>query len=177
MKTTPTERESRRSLRATGGFSLAELVAVMTIVAILSAIAIPSLASLASTRSAAAAQEVALNLEWARQRAQTTGLRSWVVFDQAASAYVLLAEPDEAPGRGNANVLRDPATGREHRHVLAAGSAFIDMSLDAGTELGFDWLGRPLNSRGQPLGGQGVLVLTGGRRVLVEPESGLVSWQ
>ena len=43
-------------------------------------------------------------------------------------------------------------------------------------EVGFDWLGRPLNSSETALAAQGVVTITGSHRVYIATETGHVTW-
>ena len=82
----PSCHAARRPHRG-GGFSLIELVAVLVIAAIMAAVAVPTLSSLAATRAWAAAKLVARDLTYARERAMTTGLRTWVGFKTGEVLY------------------------------------------------------------------------------------------
>jgi hypothetical protein len=100
------------------------------------------------------------------------------VFSVATNSYSILAEPAGSPGRGSAVGLTDPATGRPFTVVLSASSpgiALTGVSLGAGSEVGFDWRGRPLDATGADLSGAGVVTITGGRTVSVRPGSGLAT--
>jgi len=101
---------SRRSLR-NGGFTLVELIVVITVVGIVSAVCVSSLTSLGSTREAAAARQLLHDLSYAREVALMTGTRTWVRFNLQAGTYSLLSESVATPGRANATALSDPATG------------------------------------------------------------------
>ena len=170
---------NQHRVRGTGrGFSLIELVAVMTVAAILAAIAIPSLSSTASMRGRAAAAQVARDLRVARELGVLTGRRTWVVFDVPASAYQLRVEPIGNPGRLQAEQWLDPATGRGFQQELAAGQwegvSLVGASIGGGTWVGFDARGRPLNHSELPLSTPAQITLTGPLVVSVEPESGHV---
>ncbi|MFN8815369.1 MAG: Tfp pilus assembly protein FimT/FimU [bacterium] len=143
-----------RSTVRTHGFTLIELVAVMVLIAIMSAVAVPSIANLPSMRAGAAARQLARDLIFARQQAMARGATVWVVFNTTNEAYSILAESAASPGLGNAVALTDPATGLPFVQVFTSGEfANVDLSWviiggSAGTHLGFDWLGRPVDSDG-----------------------------
>ena len=173
-----TSPSARRPPRG-GGFTLVEIMAVATVTAIIAAVAIPSLATIPATRRAAAARSIARDLTLARERAIATGAAHWAVFDAAAETYSILAEDPDNPGRAAAAILADPASGHPWTRTLgaaeSAGVSIISVSFDAAAEVGFDWLGRPLNATEAALAAEGTIAITGGHTILVEPGTGLVS--
>lgn len=178
MTTPSSSPPRRRPALQGGGFTLAEVIAVVAIMGILAAVAIPALGSLGASRGAAAARQVARDLAYARERAQATGLRSWVVFNITESSYEVLAEPVGLPGRANAAPVDGSNPSRQRSQQLNegpfAGVVITNVNFDGATEVGFDWLGRPLNSTQQLLALPGTITLTGDRQVTVEPGTGLV---
>lgn len=165
--------------RAPAGFTAIELVAVLVVVAALAAMTVPALASLGTSRAAAAARQVQRDLGYSRQRAVATGTRTWVVFEPSAERYSVLAESQSMPGRASATVLADPASGRDFVQELSTGAlaatGIVSASFDGAPEIGFDWIGAPLNSAESPLAGVGTVALSGGWTVSVAPTTGLVT--
>lgn len=174
---TPTD--SPRRPRTGGGFTLIELITIITIIGIVAAVAFPSLASLASTRRGAAQKVVLRDLSYARERAVSTGLRHWVIFSTSTNSYSVLAEPAGNPGRLNALTITDPATGSNYVQYLNTnqfvGVTLVSAAFDSGSEVGFDWQGRPLNNTAANLAAQGVVTLSGSKTVAVEANTGLIT--
>lgn len=170
---------STRRPRSDGGFSLIELVVVMVIAAVMAAVAVPTLSSLASTRSSAAARLLVRDLSYARERAIATGLRTWIVFNVGTHSYTLLQEPSGSPGRNNAIAVIDMARQKAFNQTFNGGEyAGVTMSsaaFDGAAEVGFDWLGKPLNSAQNSLAANGVVTLSGGKTVTVQIGTGLIS--
>jgi MSHA pilin protein MshC len=162
-----------------GGFSLVELVTVLVIIGILAAVAVPAVASFSGSRSAVAAQRIARDLSFARHLATSSGRRTWAVFSVPANSFAVLAEPTGSPGRVNAITCSDPGTGLPLTCTLNAdpfaGVSLVSVSFDSGSEVGFDWLGRPLDSAGAQLSAPGVVSLSGGQTVTIAPGSGRIS--
>jgi prepilin-type N-terminal cleavage/methylation domain-containing protein len=161
-----------------GGFTLIELLAVIVVLAVLAGAAVPAFTSLAERRSGHAARLLQRDLTYARQRAIATGTRSWVVFDINAETWSVLAENPSSPGRAGATVITDPATGRPFTQLLGAGEfvgvEIMSAAFDAGSEVGFTWLGEPLNSSQTALTVNGQVVLTGLFTVTVARRTGFV---
>ena len=169
-----------RRLRRGGGFTLIELLAVMVVVAIMALVAIPTITTLSADRSSIAARQLLRDLSFARQRAVATGTRSWVVFDTVAHTWTILAEDPLAPGRAGAAVIQDPATGHDFVQTLDvnefAGVQFVTVDFDGNLEVGFDWLGQPLNDTEAALAALGSVTLSGNDVVEVQIETGYVTF-
>lgn len=161
------------------GFTLVELIAVTVIAAILAVVAIPSYSAVTASRGAYARRQIVRDISYARERAVATGTRTWVVFNIALNRYSVLAENPLSPGRSGAVVLPDPAnSAATYLQVLGtghfAGVTLTAANFDGGAEIGFDWLGGPLNMSETALAAQGTITLIGGYSVTVQPLTGLV---
>jgi prepilin-type N-terminal cleavage/methylation domain-containing protein len=170
-----------RRARRGGGFTLPELTVVIVITAIIAASAAPSLVNLSDSRAALAGRQALRDLTFARQRAIATGTPAWVVFDASAETWSVMSENPNSPGRAGATTLNDLATGRPYIQALNAGAfpgvQIVSVDIAGAAEVGFDWLGRPLNSAGNPLASQGTVTLTGGHAITIEPGTGYVRYQ
>ena len=148
MAVLPVGNKARRLLRG-GGFSLIELVAVIVVAGILAASAILSINSLTDNRTAIAAKQAQRDLTFARQWAVATGSRTWVEFDAALEKWTVRAEDPDMPGKGNATIVDDPATGGQFIQTLGSdhfsGVSIATADFGGNDEVGFDWLGRPLD--------------------------------
>lgn len=163
-----------------GAFTLVEVVVVLVLVGILAVSAFPVLGRLDGKLGAGAARWALADLAYARQRASATGTRTWVVFDTAAASWSILSEDPAVPGRAGASILNDPATQQPMSSSLGSAlpaAGIVSASFDGAAEVGFDWLGLPLNQGETPLAAQGLVVFGGGHRVYVEAGSGLIRYQ
>lgn len=160
-------------------FTLIEVIVVMLIVAIMAAVAIPTLSKVGSTRGAVAARMIARDLTYARERAIATGTRTWVVFNAASNLYSVMAENPASPGRAGATTMMDPSgSGKYYIQYLNtgeyAGVTITGATFDSGTEVGFDWVGKPYNNTSTPLAAAGAVTLSiGGFTITVQPTTGL----
>lgn len=169
-----------RTPRRQRAFTLLELIVVCVLLALLGGGAAAAMGNLARQREGTAARQVQRDLSYARQRAVATGLRTWVVFSPAADRYDLRVESLASPGLAGATPLIDPATNRpfDVRLNLDAydGVDLAAAAFDAQPSVGFDYLGRPLNSTGAALAAAGSVTLSGGHVVLVQRGSGLSTY-
>lgn len=162
------------------GFTLIELITVMVVTAVLAAVAIPSLSSMSATRSSLAAKQILRDIGLARERAILTGTRTWVTFNTTTETYSVLMENSASPGRSGATVITDLGTGRPFTITLNtaefSGIAIDSATFDGGTEIGFDWLGQPLNTAETPLAANGTVTVTGGHSVTVQIGTGMATF-
>jgi prepilin-type N-terminal cleavage/methylation domain-containing protein len=166
-------------MKAGRAFTLVELIVVMVIVAIMAAVAVPAFSNSGSSRAAVAARMISRDLAYARERAIATGTRTWVVFSPGTQSYSVLAEDPTNPGRANASPLNDPLNnGKRYIEYLNSGElvgiTLTGATFDSGTEIGFDWVGKPYNSGSTLLSAAGTVTLSaGGYTVTVQPATGL----
>lgn len=159
-------------------FTLVELISLIVLVAIMAAVVVPSVGTLPSRRGAAAARQLVRDLTYMRQQSLARGITTWAVFNTSSESYSMLVESTATPGRAAASSMIDPATGGPFSQSWTAGE-FVGVDLvsvfvgsDSGTDLGFDWLGRPINWHGSVLTVQSAITLNGGHSVVVEPQTG-----
>jgi prepilin-type N-terminal cleavage/methylation domain-containing protein len=85
---------------AAAAFTLIEIMAVVVLFALFAAIVAPRVAAIGGRELRQRAEDIAAQLELARQRSVVTGVRHRVVFDLEAQAYRVewLPAPPEEPG-------------------------------------------------------------------------------
>lgn len=150
----------------------------MILVGVMAAVAAVSLGSTTANRSSIAARQLQRDLTYARQRAMATGLPTWVMFDTGAESWDVREEDAASPGKANATTITDPADGRPMIEVLGSGT-FLGVGIttavfDGAAEVGFDWLGQPLNSAETALAADGTVTLTNNHQVQVRARTGHV---
>lgn len=127
-----------------GGFTLIESISVIVVVGILAAVTLPAISRLDLTRQAQALTDLVTELEWGRERAQTSGRAVWANLS-AAGQLSLVAESTAGAGRSSAVALFSPIA-----NGLAVRSTGLrtPLAITGGSEAGFDWLGRSIDSSG-----------------------------
>ena len=87
--------EPRQASCGCRAFSLGELIIVVAVTAILAMIAVPRFgSSIAIHRANAAAQRIAADLSYARQRARMSSAAQRLVFDVASNTYEIIGAAD-----------------------------------------------------------------------------------
>lgn len=130
--------------RRARGFTLAELIAVLTLVGILSAVAFPALAALDGARDNALLNEVERRLWVARASAMSTGLPTGVRVDIAGNDATIWRLREDATG-----IERAVNAGGESPAPLGSlfrGGGIDDFApIEPGADPGvwFDYMGRP----------------------------------
>ncbi len=161
-----------------GGVTLLELIVTITLVGIMSVLAFPVMNYLQSSRTRLAGSQIASDLNYSRDYAQSTGRRTWAIFDSSSESWTLLSEDPANPGRSNAVAMTHPATGGQFTQQIGDGEyegiEVVSVNIDGGSEVGFDWLGRPLNESGNELAGRGEIILSDNFQVTIEPGTGHV---
>lgn len=172
-----------RRLYRGGGFSLIELTAVMVVVGIIAGTAVVSMNSTTATRAAMAARQLQRDMTFARQRAVASGTKSWIEFDTTNHDWTVWVENPSLPGRINALILTDPATGGSFVQKLNTdqfvGVTLTTVDMDSEDWVGFDWLGRPLKKTGEstPLPtADGTVTFSGGAQVTVNKDTGHIAY-
>jgi prepilin-type N-terminal cleavage/methylation domain-containing protein len=162
-------------MSASKGFTLLELIVVMTIIGILAWVAYPKLSALNDIKLDGAARRVAADLRYAQN--QSIGKRSvhGVLFEPAARRYTVFSPTTASPVTDPANrarPLRVDFSGGEFQGVSIASAAF-------GTTRGvtFDYFGVPRDTAGVDLAATGRIILTyqgGADTIDVTPGTGKV---
>ncbi|MCE7973627.1 MAG: hypothetical protein DYG92_04770 [Leptolyngbya sp. PLA1] len=162
----------------TRGFSLVELITVVSIVIALGSLALPVITSMGRAREFAAARTVARDLEQARDRAVLSGRATFVVFAPSSEGYSILEEPTVDAGRASAAPLTDPAS-RGALTVRFVGPEWAGIDLAgvhvpgvSSTEIRWDTRGRPTTAGGTVLTSAARVEFSGGTLVEVEPHTG-----
>jgi Tfp pilus assembly protein FimT len=156
------------------------MVVVIALTAILAAVAAPALSSAPALRAKVASRQLLRDLTYARQRAIATGTTVWVVFNASTESWSLLAESPASPGRAGASAITDMASGYDYTQTLNTGLfpgvEIVSVGIDSGNEIGFDWLGQPLNASQTALTSQAIITLSGSNTIRIEPRTGHVRY-
>lgn len=166
--------------RSRRGFSLIELVTVVVILGTLSAVTIAALSPTISARQQATARTMAALLNRQRAQAMLTGVGTWASFNTSTNTYSFFVDSTSIAGRANALAQTDPDRGGSWAISLnsgeSAGVAISSVSIGGGgTDLGYDWRGRPVNSGGTLLTSNAVITLSGPTTVTIHAGTGLAT--
>lgn len=172
---------SRARVHLGRGFSLVELIAVVLLLSIMAAAAVPAVSRAAEQRAAAGVELVARDILYARDSASSSGLGTWLAFDTAQQRYTVYRENRTNLGRAGRQVAADPATGLDFIVRFGVGDlsglTLTAFSAGTGSEIGFDWQGRPKNQNEAALSSNAVVGLSNGRQIVIDAASGAVSIQ
>jgi len=152
-------RLSRLSAPAPAGFTLIELVIVITIISILAWVALPKITATGEIKLDAAARRVAADLRYAQNRSIGTRVVHGLLFEPALSRYTVYAPTPASPvmdPADRAKTLRVDFTSRmEYKGVAIASASF------GGTKgVTFDFFGVPRDSAGTDLAATGRVILS-----------------
>jgi prepilin-type N-terminal cleavage/methylation domain-containing protein len=159
------------------GFTLTELIVILSIVGILSWLAYPRMAAMDEIKVDVAARRLAADLRYAQSLAMSKRVIHGILFEPAIERYTVFA-PNAASPIANpadrAKTLRmDYPSSTEFRGVLIQTATF-------GTTPGvtFDYFGVPRDTAGVDLASSGRVVLTYQGvtdTVIVAPQTGMVT--
>jgi len=160
-----------------GGFTLVELLIVISIIMIAALTAIPMMSSAASVQIRSAANMLTADLEYAKSMAISRAQNYSVVFDKDAESYRVEDQ--------NGNVIPHPVK-KGFGYVIDFQNDgrlnkvdIVDADFDGTGVVKFDYLGSPYNGSNSPLNSGVISLQAGGTTttVTVEPVTGFVSIQ
>ncbi len=164
------------------GFTLVELVLVMTVVGILSVAAVPAFLNTGGPKADGAARKVVSDLSYARRLAQNRNGIYGVSFSAANDRYTVYLYN---PATNSTTPITDPLVGTPMIVDLKVlpGLGGVDLqnpNFQGGTEVRFSPDGKPADANGVALNAAGSVILSNGgitRTVFVQPNTGEVSSQ
>jgi len=160
-----------------GGFTLTELIIIITILGILSWLAYPKVVAMDEIKLDTAARRMAADLRYAQSLAMSKRVIHGLLFEPAVERYTVFAPTSGSPITDPADRTRplrvDYTSRAEFRGVLIVSATF-------GTTPGvtFDYFGVPRDTSGTDLTSDGRVVLTYQGvtdTVLVAPQTGMVT--
>lgn len=142
-----------------GGFTLVELVLVITLVGLLAWVAYPKFATYYEIKLAAAARRVAADVRYAQSRSIGTRQVHGVLFEPAQGRYTVFSPSPATPAIDPADRSKplrvDFSSQAEYQGVALASASF-----GATTGVKFDFFGVPLDTAGIELAQTGRVVLS-----------------
>ncbi len=141
------------------GFSLTELVIVITMLGILAWLSYPKITAISELRLDAAARRVAADLRYAQNRSIGTRVVHGLLFEPSLSRYTVFAPTVASP-------LTDPADrARTLRVDFTSKTEFKGVAITSATfgttkAVTFDYFGVPRDSGGVDLASTGRVILT-----------------
>lgn len=159
------------------GFSMTELIVIISILGILSWIAYPKMSAMDEIKLDAAARRLAGDLRYAQSLAISRRVIHGILFDPALEKYTVYAPnaatPITDPADRARTMIVDYTSRTEFRGVLVQSAAF-------GTTPGvsFDYFGVPRDTAGVDLSATGTVVLSYQGQtdtVFVAPQTGMVT--
>ena len=158
------------------GFSLVELVLLISILGILAYLAVPRVAGISDARLDAASGRIAADLRYARGRSISERARFGLAFDAPGDRYAVYASRPGTPVVDPAN--RSRPLGVDFRAPSELHGVEIESaSFGRGSVVGFDSFGVPRDADGREISAPGIIVVSfGGRSDTVEvaPSTGAV---
>ena len=159
------------------GFTLTELIVILSIVGILSWLAYPKMAAMDEIKVDVAARRLAADLRYAQSLAMSKRVIHGILFEPAIERYTVFAPNASSPitdPADRAKTMRMDYTSRtEFRGVLIQSAAF-----GATPGVTFDYFGVPRDTGGADLTTSGRVVLTYQGvtdTVIVAPQTGMVT--
>lgn len=166
-----------RAGRAEAGFSLVELILVITIMGILAWVAYPRLTVTTEIKLDAAARRVAADLRYAQNRSIGTRVVHGLLFDATAERYTVFAPTPATAAVDPADRAR-PLTVDFTRRVEFKGVTIVSAAFGSTPGVKFDYFGVPRDTAGADIAATGRVVLTCGGlidTVEVTPGTGKVT--
>jgi prepilin-type N-terminal cleavage/methylation domain-containing protein len=159
------------------GFSLTELIVIITILGILSWLAYPKMSAMDEIKLDTAARRLAGDLRYAQSLAMSRRVIHGILFNPALEKYTVFAPnaatPIVDPADRARTMIVDYTSRTEFKGVLVQSATF-------GTTPGvtFDYFGVPRDTAGVDLSSSGLVVLSYQGQtdtVLVAPQTGMVT--
>ena len=163
--------------RSEKGFSLVELIIVVTIMGILAWVAYPRLTATTEIKIDAAARRVAADLRYAQNRAIGTRVVHGLLFDAAAESYKVFAPTPATPAVDPADRARSLAVDFTRRPEFK-GVTIVSAAFGATPGVKFDYFGVPRDTAGTDIAATGRVVLACGAlldTIEVTPGTGKVT--
>jgi prepilin-type N-terminal cleavage/methylation domain-containing protein len=145
--------------RGAEGFSLVEVILVITILGILAWLAYPRITVMAEIKLDAAARRVAADLRYAQNRSIGTRVVHGLLFEPSASRYTVFAPTPATPATDPADRAK-PLQVDFQRRVEYQGVAIAAAAFGSTPGVTFDFFGVPRDTAGTDLAAAGRVVLT-----------------